>query len=190
MPAKSSTSLKALQMKITLADSKPPIWRRILVGDDSTFYQFHYIIQTVMGWSNAHLHMFQIGALILGDPEDDETGDFGTKDERKYKLSKFNFAEGDKFVYEYDFGDGWQHKILIEKVLPFSADLKVPVCLKGKRACPPEDVGGAWGYEEFLAAIADPNHAEHDTYMEWLDGGEFDPEAFDIDEINAALTIE
>jgi hypothetical protein len=186
MPAKASVSPQVLQMKVTLEDSKPPIWRRILVTDDLTFYKFHIILQAVMGWTNSHLHMFQLGGLLIGDPEVDETGELGFKNERKYKLSQFNFEAGDKFVYEYDFGDSWRHKILVEKILPISSDVQVPACVKGKGACPPEDVGGVWGYADFLEAIANPDHPEHADMLEWI-GDDFDPTYFNLDEVNAVL---
>jgi hypothetical protein len=95
--------------------------------------------------------------------------------------------EGLKFRYEYDFGDGWLHQVLVEKVLPPEPGQSYPVCVKGRRACPPEDVGGMWGYQDFLEAIQDPNHEEHEEYLEWV-GGEFDPEAFDLDGVNVALS--
>jgi hypothetical protein len=101
-------------------------------------------------------------------------------------LNQIVTGEKFTFTYEYDFGDDWLHAILIEKILPPAPDQKLPVCIKGKRACPPEDVGGIWGYELFLEAIADPEHEEHDSYLVWV-GGEFDPEAFDLDAINARL---
>jgi len=109
-----------------------------LVGNDLTFYKFHYVLQTVMGWTNSHLHMFQLGDLIIGDPQDDETGDLGFKNERKYKLSQFNFDGGDKFIYEYDFGDSWRHKILIEKILPFSPDIQIRFASKAKALVRPK----------------------------------------------------
>ncbi len=115
-----------------------------------------------MGWTNSHLHMFRIDEQIYGDPEDDEYGDLGTKNESCYRLNKVAGREGMKFHYEYDFGDGWGHTLLVEKILPAEKGTSYPVCIKGKRACPPEDVGGVWGYEEFLEAIADPKHKEHD----------------------------
>jgi hypothetical protein len=186
MSAKPSTPSKVFQMKVTLVDSKPPIWRRILVGDDLTLEKFHDLLQLVMGWTDSHLHMFRVGSQTFGNPDDDEAGVLETKNERKYKLSQFHLGEGAGFIYEYDFGDSWQHKIVVEKILPFSADLQVPVCIKGKRACPPEDVGGVWGYDTFLEALADPNHEEHNDYLEWI-GENFDPEEFNLDEINAAL---
>jgi hypothetical protein len=186
MPAKTSTPAKVFQMKVTLVDSKPPIWRRILVGDTLSLGKFHELLQIVMGWSDSHLHMFRLNEQIFGAPEDDETGLMETKDERKYKLSQFPFEVGSHFVYEYDFGDGWEHKIVIEKILPFSPDLQIPVCLKGKRACPPEDIGGVWGYIDFLEELADPDNPEREDLLEWI-GEDFDPEAFDLDGTNAVL---
>jgi hypothetical protein len=106
--------------------------------------------------------------------------------ERRFKLYQIAPAGGARFRYEYDFGDGWLHQVTVEKVLPADPEMRLPLCLKGKRACPPEDVGGVWGYENFLEAIRDPDHPEHDEYLEWV-GGEFDPESFDIDDVNAAL---
>lgn len=139
-----------------------------------------------MGWQNYHLHMFQIAGETYGDPADDEFGEFETKNESRYRLNQFGFREKAKFSYEYDFGDGWEHTILVEKILPADPAVHYPLCVAGKRACPPEDVGGVWGYEEFLEIIADPNAGEHDEMLEWI-GGEFDPEEFDLDAINQSL---
>jgi hypothetical protein len=174
------------QLKVTLDDSKPPIWRRILVPGNTTLYNLHEILQIVMGWENYHLHMFTIEGQIYGDPEDDEYGDLGTKDETRYRLDQLDLYEKSKFSYEYDFGDGWEHTILVEKILAPEKGAQYPVCVKGKRACPPEDVGGVWGYQNFLEAIADPEHEEHEEYLVWI-GGEFNPEAFDLNEVNGAL---
>jgi len=183
-PKPAATPSKTFQIKITLEGSKPPIWRRVLVGDNLTLAAFHQLIQVVMGWTNSHLHMFEIYGQIYGDPEDDETGMMETKDERKHRLGQFD--EGDKFIYEYDFGDGWRHKILIEKVLPLTPDAKIPLCIKGKGCCPPEDIGGVWGYADFLDAIADPDNPKRDEMLEWI-GEDFDPAYFNLDAINAAL---
>lgn len=180
------TSKNIYQIKVTLRDSKPPIWRRILVPEDITLFTLHEILQRVMDWGNYHLHMFTIAGQIYGDPEDDETGDLGTKNETRYRLNQLGLREKDKFSYEYDFGDSWEHNILVEKILPADPSFRYPVCVTGKRACPPEDVGGIWGYEEFLEAISNPNHEEHDEMLAWV-GGEFDPEEFDLDAINQSL---
>jgi hypothetical protein len=181
-----SKSQSIYQLKITLNDSKPPIWRRVLVPKNITLYELHEIIQTVMGWDDYHLHQFTIDSQIYGNPEYDEYGDLETKNEKKYRLDQFVHGDRFKFHYEYDFGDGWLHNLLVEKILPKEKGIDYPVCIKGKRACPPEDVGGVWGYDNFLEAIADPTHEEHDSYLEWI-GGEFDPAAFDLDGVNERL---
>jgi hypothetical protein len=182
MPPKFDT---IYQIKVTLRDSKPPIWRRIQVRSDTRLDQMHTILQEVMGWDSYHLHQFIIFGDYYGEPHDDF--DFiDMKDHRKYKLNDFLTEAGVKFVYEYDFGDSWEHILLLEKILSAEKDAQYPVCLKGKRACPPEDVGGIWGYEDFLEAIADPEHEEHEDYLEWI-GGDFDPEEFDPEKINQGL---
>ncbi len=174
------------QIKVTLSGSKPPIWRRILAADTTTLSQLHTILQTVMDWAGYHLHMFTINGQIYGDPEDDETGELGTKNETRFKLNQLVGREGFKFRYEYDFGDGWLHELLIEKILLAEEGMRYPVCVAGKNACPPEDVGGIGGYGNFLEAMANPRHPEHKEFMEWI-GGKFDPERFDLGEVNDGL---
>src|SRR5574341_1526395 len=181
---KQPTDIYVYQMKITLEDSKPPIWRRIQVTSASTLYRFHKILQVVMGWSDYHLHEFIIDDRHYGEPSPDY--DFKMNNERTVKLGQVVSEEGAKFAYIYDFGDYWYHKILVEKILPLESDKCYPVCLKGKRACPPEDCGGIWGYYDFLKAIQNSDHPEHEHMLEWI-GGSFDPEAFDLDEINRRL---
>lgn len=179
-----SGSTKIYQIKVTLRRSKPPIWRRLLVPGDVTLYDLHKIIQAAMGWMNCHLHQFIIGGEYYGIPSEDDWEPM--IDERKYRLAEIAPTERSKFIYEYDFGDGWEHDVVVEKILPREPDGKYPYCLKGKRACPPEDVGGIWGYEEFLKAMKDPTHEEHETYVEWW-GGIFDPEDFDLERTNRRL---
>jgi hypothetical protein len=181
-----SNPKQVYQLKVTLDDVKPPIWRRLLVAEDTSLVTLHEIIQRAMGWQNYHLHSFTIAGQIYGDPEDDEFGDLGNKDETRYRLNQLGLKEKARFRYEYDFGDGWEHTILVEKILPADPAVHYPLCVTGKRACPPEDVGGVWGYEEFLETIADPNAAEHDEMLEWV-GGEFDPEEFDLEQVNQSL---
>jgi hypothetical protein len=172
------------QLKVTLRDSKPPIWRRLLVSDSTTLYKLHQIIQVAMGWTDSHLHQFIIESerYSIPSPEDWEP----VMDERRYPLNEVIPSEKFKFVYVYDFGDSWDHEILVEKILPSEPGVKYPLCIKGKRACPPEDVGGIWGYDSFLEAMSDPNHREHDSYVEWWGGG-FDPEEFSVEAVNRVL---
>jgi Plasmid pRiA4b ORF-3-like protein len=172
------------QIKITLIGSKPPIWRTVLVPGDLDLETFHDVIQLAMGWTDSHLHQFVANKVFYGVPDDDF--EMEMEDETKYKLSQLLKKEKDTLVYEYDFGDSWEHKILLEKILPFDTKTTLPVCIKGKRACPPEDCGGIWGYEELLETISDSNHPDHEDMLEWL-GGEFDPEEFDLEEINDDL---
>ena len=172
------------QIKVTLNDSKPPIWRRILVRGDTTLEQLHRILQAVMGWADYHLHQFIVGQTYYGIPDPNYFDEMN--DERRVMLRSIVPGEKFKFRYEYDFGDSWLHNLLVEKILPLESGKYYPVCIKGKRACPPEDVGGIWGYHDFLEAVRNPDHPEHGDMLEWV-GGEFDPEAFDLDEANEVL---
>ena len=170
------------QLKVTLKGSKPPIWRRVEVFDQITLFSLHKVLQVVMGWTDSHLHQFVIGDKYYGLPDPG----FDIVNEKRFKLSQLPLGEKSKFIYEYDFGDSWEHEILIEKILPEAEGKKAPVCLKGKRACPPEDIGGIWGYAEFLEVIHDLKHPEHEGMLEWV-GGQFDSEAFDLAEVNERL---
>jgi hypothetical protein len=170
------------QLKITLADIKPPVWRRIEVGD-CTLSKLHKVIQIVMGWSGSHLWAFD----IEGDPYGDDTEDDpDIVSARKLKVGEIVQVGIKKFHYTYDFGDNWEHVVQVEKVLEAEPKVKYPRCVKGRRACPPEDCGGPWGYEEFLQAIRNPDHEQHQEMLAWV-GGEFDPEAFDIEAVNKDL---
>lgn len=182
--AKKASPGPIYQLKITLRESKPPIWRRVQVPGDVTLYKLHAIIQVAMGWSESHMHQFTVGEVNYGE-SDPEWG-MDVKSERRAHLNQVAPAEKAKFIYEYDFGDSWDHEILVEKILSPEPGVHYPTCVTGKRACPPEDVGGVWGYGEFLTALADPNHPEHEEYLEWV-GDAFDPEAFDCAEVNAML---
>ncbi len=179
----------AYRLRIALKDIKPPIWRRIRVPGDFNLADLHYVLQTVMGWDNYHLHEFQIGDIRYSDPEFEEYGELCTEDEGDYALDEVIQRENMKFRYVYDFGDGWQHEITVEKIIPADEldpeDLSKPVCLKGKRACPPEDCGGVWGYTRLLTVLNDPEDPEHEELKEWA--GPFDPEAFDLIKINREL---
>lgn len=181
--AKTKDSGVVYQLKITLKDVKPPIWRRVQVKD-CTLSKLHAAIQTCMGWTNSHLHAFEIGGEQYGEPDPD--GMMETEDERKVKLSQVVVWGHKKFTYTYDFGDNWEHVIQVEKVLDAEPGVRYPRCIAGKRACPPEDCGGPWGYGDFLEAVQNPKHPEHEDMVEWI-GGEFDPEAFDIEAVNQEL---
>jgi hypothetical protein len=174
------------QFKITLEGITPVIWRRFLVSSNITLDKLHDTIQIIMGWTNSHLHMFEVNGQVYGDPEDDEYGDLGTLDEATQRLRKILSSSGSRFRYEYDFGDSWWHTLQLEKILPPDPRQHLPVCLEGKRACPPEDVGGIGGYANFLEAIRDPLHEEHEEYLVWV-GGEFNPSAFDLEKVNQDL---
>ncbi|NJL46369.1 MAG: plasmid pRiA4b ORF-3 family protein [Leptolyngbyaceae cyanobacterium SM2_5_2] len=175
------------QLKITIRDIRPPIWRRVQVRSDVTLGHLHWVIQHAMGWTNSHLHSFTIRDIDYGQPMPDLGFDeLGLRDEQKVKLSKVIAGEGFKFSYLYDFGDSWEHEILVEKVLPADPEASYPVCIKAKRACPPEDCGGVWGYQNFLDAIRSVDHPEHEEMLEWV-GGSFDPEDAELDEVNHLL---
>lgn len=180
--------IKTFQLKITLTGSKPPIWRRFLIKDSVTLSKLHVAIQIIMGWSDSHLHQFIAGSFIYGVP--DEVSDFfEIRDESKVRLGQLLKKEKDSLAYEYDFGDSWNHKITLEKILPFDPNAALPLCIKAKGACPPEDIGGIWGYYNFLEVLSDPKHPEHEEYIDWLgDDGTFDPDVYDIDDVNSQLS--
>jgi len=198
------------ELKITLHESKPPIWRQFAVPSDILLSDLHKVIQVVMGWTNSHLHQFTIpnaqpkptkeeltsldwqGRLerltmqrdrCLSDPrmeiEDAE-------DESKVKLCEIAATVKSKFIYEYDFGDGWDHVIQVVKIGPPAEGVTYPVCISGKHACPLEDCGGMWGYYEKLEVLKNPKHEDYEDIAEWV-GEYFDPERFDVEEINAQL---
>ena len=173
-------------LKVTLKGTEPPIWRQFQVPADVTLYRLHTLLQTVMGWTNSHMHMFNIDGVDYGKPRP-ERSIFGRviKDERRTKLNRVVTQEKKTFDYEYDFGDRWQHVIEVEKILPPEGPSRA-VCLAGARTCPPEDCGGVGGYEALLEAIADPQHPRHEESIEWLGEG-FDPEAFDLEQVNRYL---
>ena len=171
------------QIQIVLVNTKPKIWRRLLVNSDILLVDFHRIIQTSMGWTNSHLHQFNNG-LTSYSPEEFEVED--TNDSRKVKLKTILKKEGSKILYEYDFGDGWIHDIILEKIINEEDKGQIPMCIKGKGNCPPEDCGGPFGYMELLKTISNPKHEDYESMMEWL-GGEFDPDFFDLNQINQQL---
>jgi len=181
-------SPETYQIKVTLLGTRPPIWRRLLVPSSITLAQLHHVLQTAMGWEDSHLHEFRIGGRSFGvpSPEDRFMGGPGTINEKRMRLCDVLGKAGAKADYTYDFGDSWEHRIAVEKVLPPEPGFAAPVCTGGKRHGPPEDCGGIWGFYNFLEAIQDPEHDEHEELLEWI-GGSFDPESFSLAEVNERL---
>lgn len=176
--------LKIRLLRIT----KPPIWRRLLVPADIRLDRFHEVIQAAMGWEDYHMHVFSHGSVEYGTPDPE----LCHRDERRATLDHLLGEAGDRIRYTYDFGDDWEHEIALEDVLAADPDVHYPICLSGKSACPPEDCGGAWGYEHLRGVLADPAHEQHQDMLEWLEletAAEFDPASFDIDEVNEALAF-
>lgn len=174
----------AYQLKVTLREVEPEVWRRLRVSGDISLNRLHRVLQVVMGWDNSHLHQFTVEGVHYGEPDPEFPEPL--KNDKRAKLKQVAPAEQQRVLYEYDFGDGWEHDMLVEKIFPADPEAREPVCLAGARACPPEDCGGPPGYENLLEALRDPDHPEHDELVRWV-GGAFDPEAFDLDAVNRAL---
>lgn len=176
------------QFKITLVGSKPPIWRRVQVMD-CTLDKLHEHIQTAMGWTNSHLHQFEIDGQRYADPMlmEETFEEMNCQDSTATMLSDILSKAGKRFsfTYEYDFGDGWGHEILFEGCPTPEQGKKYPLCLEGERACPPEDIGGIGGFYEFVEALADPKHERHEELLEW--NGPFDPDEFDAKKVSKAM---
>ena len=210
MPGKPDPETPIYEIRITLRYTKPSIWRRVAVPSDVTLSELHEIVQIAMGWMDGHLHqfrlktkaqrpnvaeiqrMFQAGRVeelglrmrnerVFTDPG---MGDIEGEDECSVTLCELCGKVKDRLLYEYDFGDGWEHTIDVTKTYAPKDGARYPVCLAGKRACPPEDCGGVGGFYNMLAAVNDPKHPEHETYGEWL-SPDYAPEFFDCDEVNA-----
>jgi len=205
-------------VRITLEDSQPPIWRTAAVPSDITLGRLHEVIQIVMGWTDSHLHQFillekrpkltrkEIARLAQQHDWDDSFLDrmrgirvFAAKtdpdgndiemegeDEDQVTLAQVCPRIKSKLIYEYDFGDDWKHTIEVQKIVEPEANVSYPLCLAGENACPLEDSGGPWGYYAKLEILNDPGNEMHEEYREWFPDN-FDPEAFDLDEVNAAL---
>jgi hypothetical protein len=172
------------QLKVTLDGITPPIWRRLLLPASISLKGLHDVLQKAMGWTNSHLHQFEAQGQIFGipDPEVREA----TKSEARTQLGEVLQREKDTMLYEYDFGDGWIHKIVLEQIGKAADGVAVSSCIGGARACPPEDCGGPPGYEEFLTAVGDPSHLRHKEMTQWI-GGPFDSDHFDVKQINKLL---
>jgi hypothetical protein len=179
------------QLRITLKNVRPPIWRQVQVPMDFRLDQLHTLIHLVMGWDDYHLHEFELAAPgrarwperrfmpaeAMAVALDDEA-----EDESTVSIGELCPQVNDKLVYTYDFGDDWIHEVKVQKILSAEPGENYPLCLKGKRACPPEDCGGPWGYENLLAILSNPGHEEYEEMLDWI-GGDFDPEKFDLEGI-------
>jgi hypothetical protein len=176
------------QIKVTLSDSDPEIWRRLLVPANITLHAFHILLQVAMGWHGSHMHEFRKGKQFYGTPNPEERF-FDvprTIDDRNVRMDKVLLRLGSNFVYTYDMGDSWEHAIVLEKRLPVDPNLKYPACLGGERACPPEDCGGIYMFRQLLEAYHDPQHERHEEMLEWV-GEDWDPDAFSLDRVNQRL---
>lgn len=174
--------MQVYAIKVTLLGTIPPIWRRILVGRDMTLRNLHRTLQTVMGWEDSHLHQFVLPKQKVRKSRQGSGTRIGN--ESRTRVGDVIGGAGERFIYEYDFGDSWQHELLLEEVLLGDESFQ-QMCVAGERRCPPEDCGGLHGFAELLEALQDANHPTHEEVCDWL--GDFDPAWFSADEINRQL---
>jgi hypothetical protein len=192
---KAKTQLCVYELRITLQEILPPIWRLLQVPNALTLNRLHDALQTVMGWTDSHLHRFEKDGKYWGVLEEDDDDCAETIDEGRTTIGAVLTTPGDSKLYVYDYGDNWQHSVELEKILPAS-EVGRPVCLAGERHCPPEDVGGVPRYAEFLEVTFEPGHREYEHYVRWAGGpspldhsvGRFQPEGFNIIAVNDALS--
>lgn len=182
-----NTAAQAYQLYVELADVRPKVWRRLLVPFTVRLQQLHGMLLWGTGWDGGHLHEFIFGDTNYAAVEPLSELGHGVMDEENVSL-RDALGRRQSFVYIYDYGDNWQHKFKVEKIVTLDTPILLAVCIAGANACPPEDVGGVPGYEEFLEALADPDHAEHEMLSKWI-GGPFEPTAFDIDQVNQRLAV-
>lgn len=183
---------QSVALRIELLDVAPLVWRRVLVSNQWTLASLHHYLQWVMGWTDSHAHEFQVGASVVA-PDwwihevglDSDIANY--RDGRRVLVAAMaaELGVGGEAEYRYDMGDGWQHRIVIESPASLWAaqDLRLPICLAGENACPPEDVGGPPGYALFLEILGDRGHEQHEDMVRWI-GGVFDPKGFDLNRIN------
>lgn len=180
---------KILQLKIQLRDSKPPIWRRVLVKESTLLGDLHIILQVIMGWTDSHLHMFLHNGQEYGPfyPDDDYNEDIeDLKNEDHYTVRDFLKRAKAKMVYIYDFGDDWTHEIILEGTEKDCKEPFLPACITGEKACPPEDCGGISGFYRMLSQLEDKESEDYEEIRDWL-GEDFNPDFFDIKKINKSL---
>lgn len=179
------------QIKISLREIKPLIWRRILVSSQIRLSDLHEVFQHTMPWLGYHMHQFKIGEVNYGQPSDDDD-DYGYEvlNEKDFVLEEIAPKEKANFLYEYDFGDDWFHEVRVEKIIPIDESQTYPICIDGARAVPPEDCGGPFGYDELQNTLSDSSNSEYDEMKTWAEsllGHPFDPEYFELNRINQNL---
>jgi Plasmid pRiA4b ORF-3-like protein len=179
----------AYQLKISLVDVEPPIWRRILLTDNTNPRALHLIVQEAMGWQSCHLFEFEVDEIRYGEDLDDDFDDGEARPAKSVRIGDLGLGEGDAFIYLYDFGDNWVHEVRIESVSPVERGAAYPRCLGGERRCPPEDCGGVPGYQSILSALRSPSHPERSDWLESV-GPNFDAESFDVAQTDARLREE
>ncbi|MFU8871714.1 plasmid pRiA4b ORF-3 family protein [Micromonospora sp. SL4-19] len=174
------------QIKVGLRGARPPIWRRLEVPADVSLARLHELIQSAFAWTDSHLHVFETAYGSFGRPD----AELGHRAASRVTLEQVALAAGDKLRYTYDFGDNWEHDIVVEKVLDREASVAYPRCVGGRRAAPPDDCGGVWGYAELVEILGDPTNPEHEERLEWLgldDPADFDPARFNAKAVTEAL---
>lgn len=184
MATRRNSTSSIYTLRVELQYIEPLIWRRLLVPTNIALPRLHSVLQVAIGWTDSHLHSFHIGDRVYSNTDNLE--ELNMLGEKGHTLGALQGETVREFGYEYDFGDGWEHRIVVEAVGKPVPDWSYPLCVAGERACPPEDVGGIPGYQAFLEAIANPDDEEHDSMLVWV-GGAFDPEGFDINCVNREL---
>lgn len=172
-----ATSATVHQLKVTLRRVKPPVWRRVVVPSDLSLAKLSRLLELTMGWYGGHLHAFEADGVSFGVPDLD-WGD-RLRDERRARLADVLPGAGAKMRWDYDFGDGWEHDVVVEAILDRDPKVRYPTCIAGRRACPPEDCGGPYGYADMLDALRDSRHPSHEEFRDWVPPG-FKPSAFDL----------
>jgi hypothetical protein len=183
---KASSPPQVYRLHLSLLETEPLIWRRLQVPANITLRRLHDVFQIAMGWTDSHLHEFTVGDQHIGMAEPEAEPLANLRDDRRTTLEEIARRVGDEFTYNYDFGDDWDHRVVIESIADAGVAAHRALCLDGARACPPEDCGGTSGYEHLLEVLNDPSHEEHDDLRAWS-GEAFDPEHFDQDAVNKRL---
>ena len=176
-----------ISLRIELLEVEPLVWRRVRVADTITLKALHRVLQTVMGWDNSHLHEYRLGDTRIGmiDVDSNDESSEPLEDEKAWTLRAVMKTDAAEFEYDYDFADGWRHRVVIEPNRAALSNIS-PLCVAGENACPPEDVGGPHGYQAFQQALANPQHPGHEGTVDWI-GGIWDPKGFDLNHVNRML---